>query len=959
MPQCYVTSCTNYYGKTKGNAKVIYHMLPSAPGIAAKWSHLCGDKMLPPYARVCSDHFTPDCYQRDLQHELLGLPLRKKLKPNAVPNLSLPRKNGARGLQDSDQQYVKNRLNLLQGISLTVKEISKDNEDKKKAPTQSDDKDQIIVIPLKRSRNGQIKVNRDSNDFKPSAISTPNSKANGTKTGNIKKQGNSDGIITKIQQQSVGRKNNENKDKRVCSKTLPKVTIPETCKTNKENVDKDICISENHATKSKTSKSAKDDVKRSIKSKNNQTQCASNGQKQRTKSKEVECSKINKCSGAKMPMRSSIRIAKKKSIESMSDSFTSHVNSKKDKISMRERFSDKLKFMAKLELKYEKNNTSSIIDLDNFFNEFVAENEENKIRNESLTKMQIMEDVREGCNAEPSSPGHAEQRSSDDAETKPETQVENGYEDTNHHDRNENLVSKDDVKKEETQDTEEPNKPELATEDTYSNSGSPNSESNKRKLETEDYPIKRLRAEMHENFASRDKILNEFIEMADCNSVEQIHTFSEQLLAEIKTLNELAKEKEREWNNLIHLKKLKEELLIRMQRKKQVILLSEKSEYVDMLNESQGENGEEKFKSNMPQSILKANLTGAQRGPLRGSNNGMNGDKIRQKIMMPKTQLSGLELNGGLDLRQAAKQRPTLDVQSIIADYRQKHPETVPRRGRRIRTSYSDGSGCQLRQGTQDVSNELGLLLNTINMSKQQETMKSNSNESQGQNSNQDAVSFKDMLLQFAKLSQSERTELIQNAIKPPPPYPEVTVHPVPTTTAAPTNSLLHGILTKAPPKQSKSSFSPTLARLLTAPERASNNHISSTPAMLNNTTVHASNMSISEILCTSKTRNEITITPVDTQYEPAPVKGRLTEEEETEDSADRLVIDESNEAAEARRAANPSQDAGSDGDEVPMCQGCNQKPAQFVCAGCGNQWYCSRDCQVSAWDEHSEVCSG
>lgn len=60
-----------------------------------------------------------------------------------------------------------------------------------------------------------------------------------------------------------------------------------------------------------------------------------------------------------------------------------------------------------------------------------------------------------------------------------------------------------------------------------------------------------------------------------------------------------------------------------------------------------------------------------------------------------------------------------------------------------------------------------------------------------------DTTSFKDMLVQFARLSQNERNELIQNAIKPPPPYPEVTVHPVPTTTAAPNSSLLHGILTK------------------------------------------------------------------------------------------------------------------------------------------------------------------
>lgn len=52
------------------------------------------------------------------------------------------------------------------------------------------------------------------------------------------------------------------------------------------------------------------------------------------------------------------------------------------------------------------------------------------------------------------------------------------------------------------------------------------------------------------------------------------------------------------------------------------------------------------------------------------------------------------------------------------------------------------------------------------------------------------------MLLQLAKLSQTEENELLQNAIKPPPPYPEVTVHPVASTTPL-QNSLLHGILTK------------------------------------------------------------------------------------------------------------------------------------------------------------------
>ncbi|XP_036325968.1 zinc finger MYND domain-containing protein 10-like [Rhagoletis pomonella] len=42
----------------------------------------------------------------------------------------------------------------------------------------------------------------------------------------------------------------------------------------------------------------------------------------------------------------------------------------------------------------------------------------------------------------------------------------------------------------------------------------------------------------------------------------------------------------------------------------------------------------------------------------------------------------------------------------------------------------------------------------------------------------------------------------------------------------------------------------------------------------------------------------------------------------------------------------------------LQLCQECKMHEARFVCAGCGNQWYCSRECQVNAWDNHSEVCS-
>lgn len=55
--------------------------------------------------------------------------------------------------------------------------------------------------------------------------------------------------------------------------------------------------------------------------------------------------------------------------------------------------------------------------------------------------------------------------------------------------------------------------------------------------------------------------------------------------------------------------------------------------------------------------------------------------------------------------------------------------------------------------------------------------------------------------------------------------------------------------------------------------------------------------------------------------------------------------------------AGAPSGNAAA-AEAVPVCQGCRLRQAQFVCAGCGNQWYCSRECQVASWDSHAEECT-
>ena len=67
-------------------------------------------------------------------------------------------------------------------------------------------------------------------------------------------------------------------------------------------------------------------------------------------------------------------------------------------------------------------------------------------------------------------------------------------------------------------------------------------------------------------------------------------------------------------------------------------------------------------------------------------------------------------------------------------------------------------------------------------------------------------------------MEQNRRDETtLKEGVKPngAKPYPEVTLHPV----SSPP-SLLHQVLTKTSPRPA--SFSPTLARLLTAPERPS-----------------------------------------------------------------------------------------------------------------------------------------
>lgn len=363
-----------------------------------------------------------------------------------------------------------------------------------------------------------------------------------------------------------------------------------------------------------------------------------------------------------------------------------------------------------------------------------------------------MEDVREGCDIQPSSPGHAEQEpknediqkspkengesdmcSSDDKIDLSETSTSIVKLEENSGDSKDgdNSISEENLKKEPTIENGSNN----INEDTLSNdSGSQKSTSTKRKLEgDESLIIKKLRSEIQENYILRDKILSEYMNLGDCSTLEQIHTYTEQVLAEIKTLNDLAKEKEREWNNIIHLKKLKEELLLRIHRRKQILTLNNDKNETEMAD-SQGDSSGTILKSSLSSKGATLKIPHVHHDKMLNQQN-----YTSQRSLLN----SALEMNGqSADCNKQGRQRPVLDVQSIIADYRQRHPEAVPRRGRRIRSvlnsqndncssngrmnstgimnfsSIALGAGAQVRQNLSstgfDVNSELGLLLSAM-----------------------------------------------------------------------------------------------------------------------------------------------------------------------------------------------------------------------------------------------------
>ncbi|PSN38404.1 hypothetical protein C0J52_21583 [Blattella germanica] len=88
---CAVNLCPNNVTKSRRIGEVIYHRFPKNRILKLKWLSRCNQHTNPYNSTVCSAHFRPEDYEEeyveDSLSELLLVPRRNILRPNAIPSL--------------------------------------------------------------------------------------------------------------------------------------------------------------------------------------------------------------------------------------------------------------------------------------------------------------------------------------------------------------------------------------------------------------------------------------------------------------------------------------------------------------------------------------------------------------------------------------------------------------------------------------------------------------------------------------------------------------------------------------------------------------------------------------------------------------------------------------------------------------------------------------------------------
>ncbi|KAK7066191.1 hypothetical protein SK128_009965 [Halocaridina rubra] len=489
--------------------------------------------------------------------------------------------------------------------------------------------------------------------------------------------------------------------------------------------------------------------------------------------------------------------------------------------------------------------------------------------------------------------------------------------------------------------------------------------------------------------SKRQRQLDEHVPINSLNSISQVETSIGHIRKDLEAIEFLIKQKEEEWNHLISLQKRKEEMYVRLLRKRTVLHLKSAPVEVDGKadEEPQEENpgnilympqtgnyslGNPQLPLMMMSQLLASSVSPHTMPPMphvttkpehnRGSGIGNGNPNISiidihtqnnkpgevprvsmsseahsklskqltsglasMKPILPKppttsSSLSGLPPSISFTATGHGPQGPTVNVQQLIAAHRKENPNTPPiRRATR-------GAWRHRYDGDKRSSREHDRPPSVSSSSSDADTRTTPTSKNLLAMSDP-SVSYKDVLMRFAELTQIEKQ----------PGSPQISIFPVGNVDSVPKRSESSRESTPAtrdhtpplpptvpPPPTSKSSLEApsALAKLLL--ESRNNSSGGSSNKSPIDTVANSQYLTLSALLSGGST---------------------TTIKEKTA----------SHSQAESRSKKSSHQEEGSGN---PKCQGCHKQRAQFVCAGCGNQWYCSRECQVAAWEEHSEHCN-
>ncbi len=152
---CAVAICSN----SKDNS-TLYHRFPKNKELRKKWVVACKreDQFNPSTSTVCSNHFLPTDYERDLRNELLGLPVKKRLRKDAFPTVNInPTKLSSVKIQEEKMKRIEKReqKNWIEGLVQEATKTSLDVASHEGSPirenfqldqgTQTDVKEKITI----------------------------------------------------------------------------------------------------------------------------------------------------------------------------------------------------------------------------------------------------------------------------------------------------------------------------------------------------------------------------------------------------------------------------------------------------------------------------------------------------------------------------------------------------------------------------------------------------------------------------------------------------------------------------------------------------------------------------------------------------------------------------------------------------------------------------------------------